>query len=94
MDKTKKILLVVFATLLVMNLQFNTPLTKGMNDGFSLSQLVENVFVQESYAEDGNQPYYLHEIICSCGNGHYSNGVSCRIPGGNVCSYIVHCFCD
>ena len=54
MDKTKKILLVVFATLLVINLQFNTPLTKGMNDGFSLTQLVENVFVQESYAEDNS----------------------------------------
>jgi hypothetical protein len=51
MDKTKKILLVVFAILMVINLQFNTPLTKGMDDGFSLLQLVENVFVQESYAE-------------------------------------------
>ena len=56
MDKTKKIMLVVFATMLVMNLQFNTPLTKGMENGFSLSQLVENVFVQESYAEDGWGP--------------------------------------
>ena len=71
MDKTKKILLVVFATLLVINLQFNTPLTKGMNDGFSLSQLVENVFVQESYAEDPRygsvvdcpEPFYGHECL-------------------------------
>jgi hypothetical protein len=59
MDKTKKILLVVFATMLVINLQFNTPLTKGMNNGFSLSQLVENVFVQESYAEDGGDYGYI-----------------------------------
>jgi len=64
MDKTKKIMLVVFATLLMMNLQFNTPLTKGMDDGFSLTQLVENVFVQESYAENSG-PYSdkeCHEI--------------------------------
>ena len=49
--KEEKDLLAFFTTLMVINLQFNTPLTKGMDDGFSLSQLVENVFVQESYAE-------------------------------------------
>lgn len=75
MDNTKKIMLVVFATLLVMNLQFNTPLTKGMENGFSVSQLVENVFVQESYAED--DIYYAcfaawnQECYAEYGNGTY-----------------------
>ena len=80
MDKTKKILLVVFATMLVINLQFNTPLTKGMNNGFSLSQLVENVFVQESYAE----------VSCSAksGCGH----VSCSGDWGCIAfNYYVEC---
>jgi hypothetical protein len=79
MDKTKKILLVVFATLLVMNLQFNTPLTKGMNDGFSLSQLVENVFVQESYAENPR----VETVICTHTDGIYH--MDCINPGDVEC---------
>jgi hypothetical protein len=75
MDKTKKMLLVVFATLMVINLQFNTPLTKGMDDGFSLSQLVENVFVQESYAENF---HYKMDFIDS-GDDWYT--VCCKRDG-------------
>ena len=81
MDKTKKIMLVVFATLLMMNLQFNTPLTKGMDNGFSLSQLVENVFVQESYAEGANYCGFMG--LCPGGliDCHWSsNGHECTKP--------------
>ncbi|GEM_PF-2977743 len=81
MDKTKKILLVVFATLLVINLQFNTPLTKGMNEGFSLSQLVENVFVQESYAEGGMVVRKAKELACVVYGDTLSYGAECDGDG-------------
>lgn len=82
MDKSKKILMVVFATLMVINLQFNTPLTKGMDDGFSLTQLVENVFVQESYAEDFQ--YIMNVWGDGSGTGYW---VSCRLPGSECSSW-------
>ena len=80
MDKTKKIMLVVFATLLMMNLQFNTPLTKGMENGFSVAQLVENVFVQESYAEsnwDGTTHGVTTPFGYDCDCPSYLNSCTC-----------------
>ena len=82
MDKTKKIMLVVFATMLVINLQFNTPLTKGMDDGFSLSQLVENVFVQESFAsEETTYDWVIYE-----NDGTYETLICCY-PGATECEW-------
>jgi hypothetical protein len=50
MNTTKKVILIIFTTLFVINLQFNTPITKGMNNGFSLKQLADNIFVPEAFA--------------------------------------------
>lgn len=52
MSKLKKAILIVFTMLFIMNLQVNTSLTQNMNGSFSLTQLVENVFFPNLYAED------------------------------------------
>ncbi len=62
MTTTKKIMLVVFATMLVINLQFSTPITKGMDNGFSLEQLAENIFVPNAYATWPE----IHYDVISC----------------------------
>ena len=50
MNNTKKLLLLLFTVAMVVNLQFNTPLTHNMDNGFSIEQLAENIFVPEVYA--------------------------------------------
>ena len=54
MNNTKKLLLLLFTVAMVVNLQFNTPLTHNMDNGFSIEQLAENIFVPEAYATGGN----------------------------------------
>ncbi len=51
--------------MLVISLQFNTALTHKMNNGFSLTQLMENIFVPEAYAT--NQ-YGVAVIVIGTGN--------------------------
>jgi len=53
MSNTKKFFIIVFTVMLVISLQFNTALTHKMNNGFSLTQLMENIFVPEVYADQG-----------------------------------------
>ena len=50
MSKAKKFLLIAFTVGLVINLQFNAPLTRNMDNGFSVEQLAENIFVPEAFA--------------------------------------------
>jgi len=50
MSNTKKFLIIVFTVMLVISLQFNTSLTHKMNNGFSLTQLMENIFVPDATA--------------------------------------------
>ncbi len=53
MSNAKKFLIIIFTVMLVISLQFNTSLTHKMNNGFSLKQLMENIFVPEAYADQG-----------------------------------------
>ena len=50
MKTTKKVFLFVFAIAVVINLQLSTPITTGMDNGFTIEQLVDNIFVSEAYA--------------------------------------------
>ena len=54
MSNAKKFLIIVFTVMLVISLQFNTALTHKMNNGFSLTQLMENIFVPDAYASSGD----------------------------------------
>jgi hypothetical protein len=65
MNTTKKIILVLFVTMLVINLQFSTPLTHGMENGFSLQQLADNIFVPEAYAT-----LFAEELVPCMGGGY------------------------
>lgn len=50
MSKTKKILMLIFTVALVINLQLTGTLTSGMENGFSLEQLADNIFVPSALA--------------------------------------------
>lgn len=53
MSKSKKILLLIFTITLVVNLQLTGTLTSGMEQGFSLEQLADNIFAPSAYAGEG-----------------------------------------
>ena len=75
MSKFKKAVLIVFTLLFVMNLQFNTSLTEGMNGNFSLTQLVENVFFPSAYA-------------CTQEGNCYEGGWPYPCGGGTICIFM------
>ncbi len=50
MSNAKKFLIIVFTIMLVISLQFNKSLTHKMDHGFSVTQLLENVFIPEIFA--------------------------------------------
>lgn len=66
MNKIKKLGLILFVMFVVINLQLNTPLTEGMHEGFSLAQLVDNIFVPSALAEEGE---YVCTISMPCDVG-------------------------
>ncbi len=81
--------------MLVISLQFNGSLIQNIYKQFSLNQLFENVFIPEVYATWGgdDQIYEMHIIVCSCGNGTYSTGFTCKFPGNECYYYPYYCFC-
>jgi hypothetical protein len=50
MATQNKIILIIFTIALVINLQFTGSLTSNMDDGFSIEQLAENIFVPSAFA--------------------------------------------
>ncbi|MHB2153954.1 hypothetical protein ACX8XN_06115 [Calditrichota bacterium GD2] len=79
MSNAKKFLIIVFTVMLVISLQFNTSLTHKMNNGFTLTQLMENIFVPEAYA---TKNYCRFLNACMGGPvycGFNSNGVPCMM---------------
>ena len=66
MSKAKKFLLIAFTVGLVINLQFNAPLTRNMDNGFSIEQLADNIFVPEAFATvvPGNTLVYDNCAVC------------------------------
>lgn len=52
MKTSKKILLFVFTIVLVLNLQLSGTITAGMENGFSIEQLADNIFVPSAFAFD------------------------------------------
>jgi len=83
MSKAKKFLLIAFTVGLVINLQFNAPLTRNMDNGFSVEQLAENIFVPEAFATH-NYCGFLGACVGGpdfC--GFYSNGVPCMYDRGD-----------
>lgn len=87
MSNTKKFLMIFFVVAMVINLQFNTPLTHNMENGFSVKQLSENIFLNEIYA------YGVGGGGGSCGAGCVGDGKAVAIKtctfnnAGNVISY-------
>ncbi|GEM_PF-6597634 len=79
MSKAKKFLLIAFTVGLVINLQFNAPLTRNMDKGFSIEQLAENIFVPEAFAS------YSCKAKSGCGH------VECT--GINECTAYDHSVC-
>lgn len=67
MSNTRKLLLFVFAIAVVINLQLSTPITEGMENGFSLEQLVENIFIPEAYATFNFCYQHLQKHTCHNG---------------------------
>ncbi|EHO41309.1 hypothetical protein Calab_1691 [Caldithrix abyssi DSM 13497] len=65
MSNVKKFLIIVFTVMLVISLQFNTPLTHKMNNGFSVTQLMNNLFVPEAYA---TQAGWCKDMGCRSGD--------------------------
>lgn len=83
MSKLKKAILIVFTMLFIMNLQINTSLTKGMENGFSVVQMLDNVFFPVAHA-------------CVEGGCEYEGG-TWYCDGQYMCAYITtteYCDCD
>ncbi len=74
MSKAKKFLIIVFTIMLVISLQFNTSLTHKMNNGFSLMQLMENIFVPEA-----NASIIIDGDIVWCFTVDFTWDVSCQL---------------
>lgn len=83
MKKIKKLGLIIFVMFVMINLKLNTPLTEGMQEGFSLTQLVDNIFVPSAIAEEGG--YYCSAyLVCNSGNT-----IDCSVSG---CNWHAGCF--
>jgi hypothetical protein len=63
MSKTKKILMFFFLVAFVVNLQLTGTLSSGMNNGFSLDQLADNIFTPSAFADEGGIMEY---DVCDC----------------------------
>lgn len=69
MGTSKKILLFIFTIVLVVNLQLSGTITAGMENGFSIEQLADNIFVPSAFAQsdyEGVQcvyPFYGSECV-------------------------------
>jgi len=81
MNNTKKLLLLLFAVAMVINLQFNTPLTHNMDKGFSIEQLAENIFVPELFASNG--PIWK-KVTCEYTDGKLTK-MTCSGSGSQWC---------
>ncbi|MHB2153949.1 hypothetical protein ACX8XN_06090 [Calditrichota bacterium GD2] len=64
MSNAKKFLIIVFTIMLVLSLQFRTSINHNMNQGFSLSDLIENIFMPEVYASTDTGCPYQRAAIC------------------------------
>ncbi len=84
MSNTKKFLIIVFTVMLIISLQFNTSLTHKMNNGFSLTQLIENIFMPNAYATFGGKNYYNFYLPCFA-NGQMGTLVDCDPGGQDYC---------
>jgi len=52
MSKSKKILMFIFTTTLIINLQLSGDLTSGLENDFSIEQLADNIFVPSAFAAE------------------------------------------
>jgi len=86
MSKAKKFLLIAFTVGLVINLQFNAPLTRNMDNGFSIEQLAENIFVPEAFATFGNIKHYYNFYLPCFTNGHMGHLIDCDPGGQEFCN--------
>ncbi|WP_150109265.1 hypothetical protein [Caldithrix abyssi] len=81
MSNAKKFLIIVFTVMLVISLRFNTSLTHKMDNGFSLTQLVENIFVPEVYATFGG---YGCKAKSGCGHVECTGTDTCEANDHSV----------
>ena len=87
MSNTRKFIVLIFTVMLVISLQFNTSITKGMENGFSFLKMMDNIFVHKSNAEkstlrfahvdcDWDEINHVLSINCS---GHGPLQCTCNI---------------
>lgn len=87
MSKSKKILLFIFTITLVVNLQLTGNLSSGMEQGFSLEQLADKLFIPSAFAGEDYRACFLYgEHACQgypMPEGYYF--YLCAAAPGYVC---------
>jgi len=89
MRRIKKLLVIIVAVMLSFTLQFRTTLSRGMESGFSLSQLAKNLFMKKVFAY--TDYYYNHDCSALFPN---CRGVYCSAEPMPIACLYPYVACD